>query len=234
MNLRRIIGLFFLIEILISCVKTAPVVIPAPSESTNHHFKLHEKLRTIFPEKCTFSARVIVTFAGKEMDFITYTVMNGTDIRSKAMGEFGGTLFDFLYLNGKVILLTFPEQIPKNIVKKGPSEDLYHIFYMSRKITPIDACGENCIFILSEKQHYHVFEFSPQGILLCSRVYLKQKLISEVYYNDWKILNPSGKTVPGKLTLVHHDPVYRIDMTILDLASEIHTLEVFKPPAKIK
>ena len=230
MKIRWTIGLFLLTGVTVSCAKTSSVVIPNSYVATNHHFILHEKLKTIFPEKGRFSARVTVTFVGKEMDLITYTVLNGTDIRSKAMGEFGGTLFDFLYVNGEILLLTFPEQFPETTVRKGPAEDLYHLFYISRKKTSIDACGDNCVLISFEDNIRHLFEFSPEDVLLRSIAYLNQKPIREVRYSDWKFFSSWGKAVPGKITLIHHDPDYGMDIDILDLASGISNMEAFKRP----
>jgi len=234
MNTRWAIGLFFLIGFPMSCIKTASIMIPTPSEATKHHYQLHETLKTIFPEKCRFSARVTVTFSGKEMDFITYTVMNGVDIRSKAMGEFGGTLFDFLYIQGENFLMTFPEQLPQTIVQKGPARDLYHLFYMTRIRTPIHGCGDNCIFISPEEHNQYIFEFSSNGVLLYSKEYSNQKLICEVHYNNWKLFNTWGKRVPGKLIIIHHDPMYRFEIDILNLIPGIQSLEAFKWPENIK
>lgn len=223
-------GLFILGLFTISCAHTPAFTVPAQFETTQRHLKLRGGLRTIFPEQCRFSSRVTVNIAGKEMDFIAYTAFRSADARFKALGEIGTTLFDFLYVNGQIVLLAFPDRIPENIAKNGPGNDLYHLFLISREKTSGTACGDYCILIKSAENNYHIFEFSQQGVLTSSKEYLNQNLLRECRFSEWKTFKSWRKKVPGHLVLINHDLGYSFDVDIIDVIPGLKNTKAFKMP----
>jgi hypothetical protein len=223
-------GLFILGLFTISCAHKPAFTVPQQFETAKRHPKLREGLRTIFPEQCRFSSRVTVNIAGKEMDFITYTALSSANARSKALGEIGTTLFDFLYVNGQIVLLAFPGQIPENIAKNGPGNDLYHLFIISREKTSGTSCGDYCVLIKSAENNYHIFEFSQQGVLISSKEYLNQNLLRECRYSEWKNFKSWHKKVPGHLVLINHDLGYNFDVDIIDVRPGLKNTKAFKIP----
>jgi len=230
MKFRRATGLFILGLFLCSCaLKSSPGLLPQ-FEAAKWHLELREGLRTIFPEQCRFASRVTVTIAGKETDLITYTALSNANARSKGLGEIGATLFDFLYVNGRTVLLAFPDQIPENIAKNGPGKDLYHLFLISREKTNDAACGDNCVLIKPAANNYHIFEFSPQGVLIRSKEYLDQNMLREGRYSGWKQFGDWDKKVPGHLVLINHDLGYSFDVDIIDIRPGLKNTKAFIIP----
>jgi hypothetical protein len=230
MKIGRATGLFILGVFVIACAHKPAFTVPTQFETAKRHLKLREGLRTIFPEQCRFSSRVTVNIAGKEMDFITYTALNSANARSKAIGEIGITLFDLLYLNSQIVLLAFPDQIPENIAKNGPGNDLYHLFFIAREKTSGTACGDDCVLIKSAENNYHLFEFSQQGVLISSKEYLNQNLVRECRFSEWKNFKSWGKKVPGHLVLINHDLGYSFDVDIIDVRPGLKNTKAFKIP----
>ncbi len=234
MKIGRAAGLFILGLFTIACAHQPAFTVPPQFETAKRHPKLREGLRTIFPEQCRFSSRVTVNIAGKEMDFITYTAFNSANARSKAFGEIGATLFDFLYVDGQIVLLAFPDQIPENIAKNGPGNDLYHLFLIAREKTSGTACGDDCVLIKSAENNYHLFEFSQQGVLINSKEYFNQDLLRECRFSEWKNFKSWHKKVPGRLVLINHDLGYSFDVDIIDVRPGLKNIEAFKMPENIQ
>jgi len=229
MTILRFLGSFLFIGMLICCAKTQSVAPRISSETKTHAVFLYRKLHTIFPDKCRFSARVTVSFNNREMDFLTYTAMNGADIRSRAMTEFGGTLFDFLIIDGRIMLLTFPRQFSEKIVRRGPAGDLYHLFYVPRMMAPVEACGDSCISISSSRNTRHDFEFSPEDVLARSLEYGSGNLLREIEYSNWKTA-PNVGIFPGRIVVIHRALGYRCIIDILEVKPGLPNTNIFKLP----
>lgn len=225
---------FFLGLFITSCSLKSTPILPPKFKTAKRHSKLREGLRTIFPEQCRFYCRVTTNIAGKEMDLIAYTALNNANARSKGFGEIGGTLFDFLYVNGKTILLAAPNQLSINIIKNGPGKDLHHLFFVSREKTNDAACGDNCILINSGEKNYHIFEFSTQGVLVSSKEYLGQNLLRECRYSGWKTFKDWNKKVPGHLFLINHDIGYSFEVDIIDVRPGLKSEKAFQIPENTK
>jgi len=229
MTILRFAGSILFIGMLICCTKTHSVVTPISSEIKTHALFLHKKIQTMFPDKCRFSARVTVTFNNREMDFLTYTAMNGADIRSRAMAEFGGTLFDFLLIDGRIMSLTYPPQFSEKIVRRGPAGDLYHLFYVPRIMAPVETCGDNCISISASQNTRYSFEFSPKGLLTRSLAYGSGNLLRGIEYSNWKTVPILG-IIPGRIVVIHHALRYRCVIDILEVKPGLPNTNIFKLP----
>ncbi len=201
--------------ILSGCVST----IPLPHAGVSPPNRAPGTWRPVFPREFTASQRIVLKTGGREFDFLgIIAVRTPGECRARAMGEMGGTFFDFLYADSVFHILTRPDRFPVSPLRDGVCGDLLHLYGLYKgDPVPADSGGTAWIRKLDDALS-EVFLFDSAAVRPSrSLMFDGKRCIREVEYREYRFWETCGMPIPAKIRLLNRRWHYRLDIELLKI-----------------
>ena len=190
------------------------------------------ELQRQYPDSFSLRQRIWLHVGGKQYDFLGQLVMvRDQSFRAVAFGEMGGLFLDILYRNEEVLILSNPAGLPEKALREGVARDILHLFNSHSTPQGFLFAVDDSLIGLSQYPAENVrveFLFSASPLRLQqSQSFYKNKMIRQVTYHNYRLMEGWQKALPTKIMVRNHNWHYRLEIDLLQITTSIDYQRAF-------
>jgi hypothetical protein len=181
------------------------------------------------PGQYRLKQHIILTIFNRQFDFIGYLI-KGTGSRFRALGfsEMGMKIFDLLYTEQKLSVISNSFNIPENPLKDGLSRDILHLFFNQ----PGEAVMQGYLtaegFYLVQTPERQLYFNTATKELMMSNYQTAGKLRSEITYSNYKSAELLAFSLPYYIQVSNKKWHYTLDISLLEIEELADTGPMFQ------
>ncbi len=178
-------------------------------------------LEHTYPPAFRMAQRLVVRAPGADLDLLGYLALERSGhFQALALADLGGRVLELRRLDGQGEVLSKPAAMPEAPLLDGVIGDIAHLFLPPPpgEETWLRLGDGSPLLLVKNGERVLEYYLSQDGrFILRSREIERKKIVREAVYEDYRLENPPGVTVPARIVLRNRHWRYRLEIELLEI-----------------